>query len=67
MLAYRRDTAILGVPACSMFHKATVLDVVFVRILARERLTGEDIAMLGHGGLCMNCEVCRYPICPFGK
>ena len=21
----------------------------------------------GIGGLCMRCEVCRYPICPFQK
>ena len=22
---------------------------------------------LGHGGLCLGCPQCRYPVCPFGK
>ena len=22
---------------------------------------------LGIGGLCMECKVCHYPVCPFGK
>jgi hypothetical protein len=21
----------------------------------------------GHGGLCIKCDMCRYPVCPFGK
>ena len=27
----------------------------------------DDIARLGHGGLCLECEECRFPVCPFGK
>ena len=27
----------------------------------------KEVAALGHGGLCMKCDVCRYPVCPFGK
>ena len=26
-----------------------------------------NIAALGEGGLCLNCEVCTYPNCGFGK
>ena len=26
-----------------------------------------DLAFLGHGGLCKDCEECTYPHCPFGK
>ena len=22
---------------------------------------------IGHGGLCLNCPECRFPVCPFGK
>lgn len=67
MLAYKDKTAILGVPACGMYHRITVLDLVFPRILAGEILTKKDITSLAHGGLCQNCEVCLYPICPLGK
>lgn len=67
MLAYKNNTAIVGVPACGMFHNITVLDLVLPRIFASERLIKKDIVQLGHGGLCLNCEVCTYPVCPFGK
>jgi len=67
MVAYRDQIPLIGVPACGMFHKTTVLDVIFPRLLAKERLSKKDIISLAHGGLCLHCEVCRYPICPFGK
>ena len=31
------------------------------------RVTRKEIRHFGIGGLCMRCEVCRYPICPFQK
>lgn len=58
---------VLGIPACGMYAKATVFDLVLPRILAGERIGRRDLAELGHGGLCMKCEICRYPVCPFGK
>lgn len=67
MLGYKKDIPILGIPACGMYHKITVFDIVFPRILAGEQLTRKDIARLGHGGLCQNCESCRYPNCTFGR
>ncbi|WIV12549.1 molybdopterin-binding protein [Proteiniborus sp. MB09-C3] len=67
MIAYRGDTPILGVPACGMYHKTTVLDLILPRIMAGEVLSRKDITSLGHGGLCLNCRVCHYPVCPFGK
>ncbi|EAX47018.1 molybdopterin binding domain [Thermosinus carboxydivorans Nor1] len=67
MLAYLDDTAVIGMPACGMYAKTTVFDLVFPRILAGERLSKRDIAALGYGGLCINCSVCSYPHCPFGK
>lgn len=67
MLAYLGDKAIIGMPACGMFSKTTVLDLVFPRILAGERLTRKDIAVLGYGGLCSGCPSCTYPHCSFGK
>lgn len=67
MIAYKGDVTILGVPACGMYHKTTVLDIILPRVLAGEKVTRKDVAALGHGGLCLNCKVCHYPICPFGK
>ncbi len=67
MLAYLDDVAILGLPACGMFSKITVFDLVFPRILAGDRLSKLDFAEMGYGGLCLGCTECSYPRCPFGK
>ena len=67
LLAYHNDTPILGVPSCAMYSKRTVLDLVLPRVLADERLSFEDIANYGHGGLCLDCDVCTFPHCSFGK
>ncbi|MDR3631832.1 MAG: molybdopterin-binding protein [Desulfocapsaceae bacterium] len=58
---------VLGLPACGMFHRTTVFDLVLPRILAGESLGRQDLAELGHGGLCRGCKDCRYPVCSFGK
>ncbi len=67
MLGYKKDIPIVGIPACGMYHRITVFDLVFPRMLAGEELTRKDITKLGHGGLCQNCDVCRYPNCTFGR
>jgi hypothetical protein len=61
------DVPVLGVPACVLFYRATVLDLLLPRVLAGERITRRDLAAMAHGGLCLTCETCRYPVCPFGK
>ncbi len=58
---------ILGIPACGMYAKTTIFDLILPRVLAGERIGRKELAELGHGGLCMKCDVCRYPVCPFGK
>ena len=58
---------IIGIPACGMYAKMTVFDIVLPRILAGEQVGRAALAELGHGGLCMKCRECRYPMCPFGK
>jgi len=67
LLAYYGDVPIVGIPGCGMYSKITVFDVVLPRLLIDEKLTKRDIAAYGHGGLCMNCEVCTYPACNFAK
>jgi len=67
MVAYIGDVPLLGVPACGLFHRTTVLDLILPRILAGEHITKADLAFLGHGGLCRECPECHYPNCTFGK
>jgi len=67
MLAYKNEIPIVGLPGCVMYHATTVFELIVPRLLAGEKLNRKDFAGLGHGGLCANCEVCRYPDCGFGK
>ena len=67
LVAYIGGIPVIGIPACGMYSKRTVLDLVLPRILAGERLGRTEIASMGHGGLCLHCEECSYPVCPFGK
>ena len=67
LLARLGKTVIMGLPACVYFHHTTIFDLILPLILADEPVTSRNINQMGHGGLCLNCEVCRYPVCPFGK
>jgi hypothetical protein len=67
MIAYLAGRPVLGVPACGLYHEATIFDLIYPRILTGERITRREVAELGHGGLCLHCEPCRFPVCPFGK
>jgi hypothetical protein len=58
---------LLGLPACAMYHRATIVELVAPRLLAGEKVTKADIVSLGEGGLCTLCRECRYPDCAFGK
>ncbi len=61
------EIPVLGLPACGMFHKITVFDLILPRILSGETIGREEFARMGHGGLCRNCKRCQYPVCNFGK
>ncbi|MHC1713087.1 MAG: molybdopterin-binding protein [Solidesulfovibrio sp.] len=67
MLAYLGDIPVVGLPGCVMYHKASIFDLTVPRLVTGERLTKADIVKLGHGGLCVMCPECRYPLCGFGK
>ena len=67
LVAYLNEVPVLGLPACGMFHKITVFDLVLPRILAGEKIGRRQLAELGHGGLCRQCKACVYPSCGFGK
>ena len=59
--------AVMGLPGCVMYAERTIFDLVLPRVLADDPVTKEEIATLGEGGLCLNCPVCTYPNCGFGK
>jgi molybdenum cofactor synthesis domain-containing protein len=67
LVAYIDNVPLIGVPACGLHHRVTVLDLVLPRILSGEHIGKKELAFLGHGGLCQDCPECTYPHCAFGK
>ncbi len=68
LLGYFEDeTPVMGLPGCVMYAKATIFDLILPRVLANVKVSKKELAKMGHGGLCLNCSVCHYPNCSFGK
>jgi hypothetical protein len=57
----RLDVPIVSLASCSMFSRSTVADLVLPRVFAGERVTSEDLAVLGHGGLLDRDMAWRFP------
>ena len=64
---YKDDIPIVGLPGCVMYAKRTIFDLALPRLAADDRITAEELAELGEGGLCLNCPQCTFPNCGFGK
>ena len=62
-----RQIPILGLPGCVMYAKNTIFDLLLPRLMADDEITLSEINQLGEGGLCLNCDVCTFPNCGFGK
>lgn len=62
-----RTIPVLGLPGCVMYAKRTVFDLILPRVMADDPVCAGEIAALGEGGLCLNCRVCTFPNCGFGK
>ena len=69
LLSYygEKQVPVMGLPGCVMYAKRTIFDLVLPRVLACDLVTADELAALGEGGLCLNCAVCTYPACGFGK
>ena len=68
LLAYTDEgIPIMGLPGCVMYAKRTIFDLILPRIMADIQVNEYDLAALGHGGLCLNCESCIFPNCGFGS
>ena len=67
LLGYFADgTPVMGLPGCVMYAKRTIFDLILPRVAAGVSVTREEIAALGTGGLCLECEACVFPNCGFG-
>ena len=58
---------VAGLPGCVMYAGRTIFDLLLPRLLARDKICVEELADLGEGGLCLNCDICTWPNCGFGK
>ncbi|MBU3955570.1 molybdopterin-binding protein, partial [bacterium] len=67
LASYLGKIPVLGIPACALFYKTTVFDIFLPMALADVEITRKNILSRGYGGLCLQCRVCVFPDCPFGK
>lgn len=68
LVSYMPDgRPVCGLPGCVMYAKRTIFDICLPYLLADEPITADYLAGLGNGGLCLNCPVCVWPNCGFGK
>lgn len=51
MLSYKDDIPIVSAPCCFRSPKPNVLDLILPAMLAKYRISGWEVACLGHGGL----------------
>ena len=62
-----RTVVIMGLPGCVMYARRTIFDLVLPHVMSDDEVTAADLSSLGEGGLCLNCPVCTFPNCGFGK
>jgi hypothetical protein len=54
-------TAILGLPTCGAYSKATAADLLLPRLLSGEDASERTVAKLGHGGILNRNQRFRFP------
>lgn len=68
LLAYAdHNRPVVGLPGCVMYAKRTIFDLALPSLMADVPVSADKLASLGEGGLCLNCKVCTFPNCGFGK
>ena len=60
-LARIGGTAILGLPTCGAYSKATAADLLLPRLLSGDGPTEKTVAKLGHGGILTRSQRFRFP------
>ncbi len=66
-IGYLEGKPVCAVPAAALFFKATAFDIFLPRFVANDPVSADELAEMAVGGLCHFCEICHYPICPFGR
>ena len=61
------EMQIIGVPACALYFKVTLFDVLLPRLLAGRQISRSELAAMGAGGFCAGCKLCTWPKCFFVK
>jgi formylmethanofuran dehydrogenase subunit E len=59
------EMQVIGVPACALYFKVTLFDVLLPRLLAGRRINRAELAALGDGGFCASYKLCTWPKCFF--
>ena len=67
LLSYYGKIPVCGLPGCVMYAKRTIFDLILPYLMADIPVSLDTLAGLGEGGLCLNCDICTYPNCGFGK
>ena len=68
LVSYMPDgRPVCGLPGCVMYARRTIFDLLLPYLVTDTAITREHLTGLGHGGLCLNCKVCHFPNCGFGK
>lgn len=67
LLSYYEKIPVCGLPGCVMYAKRTIFDLILPYLMADIPVSLDTLAGLGEGGLCLNCDICTYPNCGFGK
>ena len=60
-LARVGGTAILGLPTCGAYSKATAADLLLPRLVSGEPASEKTVAKLGHGGILTRSQRFRFP------
>jgi len=60
-LARIGGTAIMGLPTCGAYSKATAADLLLPRLLSGEPASEKTVAKLGHGGILTRSQRFRFP------
>ena len=66
-IGYIGGVTVCAVPAATLFHRATAMDLLLPRLLVGQRLTRDEVARMGHGGLALKGTDACFPNTSFGR
>ena len=67
LLGYSGEIPVMGLPGAVIYYENTIFDVVFPKIICKDKIDRDFFIRLSIGGLCYFCKECKYPNCTFCK